>query len=186
MSEFVIPNLGDGVAAGDVLQVLVKVGDTVAVDQPVLELETDKATVEVPIDVAGTMKEIRVKPGDKVKPGETVMTIDNGAGEQAPKKSAEQSEQAPPGKESKQEPPLKRRRRRPPLPSPSSPRRRARPRSRRRSELLSWTFVNDRHRPQQPARLSLRASPRCRARHRRRHRRRSAASLARLASTSVR
>ncbi len=107
MSEFVIPNLGDGVAAGDVLQVLVKVGDTVAVDQPVLELETDKATVEVPIDVAGTVKEIRVKPGDKVKPGETVMTIDNGAGEQAPKKSAEQSEQAPPGKESKQEPPQK-------------------------------------------------------------------------------
>ena len=84
---------------------LVKVGDTVTVDQPVLELETDKATVEVPIDIAGTVKEIRVKPGDKVKPGETVMTIDNGAGEQAPKKSAEQSEQAPPGKEGKQEPP---------------------------------------------------------------------------------
>jgi pyruvate/2-oxoglutarate dehydrogenase complex dihydrolipoamide acyltransferase (E2) component len=83
MSEFVIPNLGDGVAAGDVLQVLVKVGDTVAVEQAVLELETDKATVEVPIDVAGTVKEIRVKPGDKVKPGDAVMTIDNGAAEQA-------------------------------------------------------------------------------------------------------
>ena len=78
MSEFVIPNLGDGVASGDVLRVLVKPGDTVETDQPVLELETDKATVEVPINVAGTIKEIRVKPGDKVKPGQAVLTIDNG------------------------------------------------------------------------------------------------------------
>ena len=50
MTEFKLPNLGDGVAAGDVLRVLVKVGDMLAVDQPVLELETDKATLEVPLD----------------------------------------------------------------------------------------------------------------------------------------
>jgi pyruvate dehydrogenase E2 component (dihydrolipoamide acetyltransferase) len=101
MSEFVIPNLGDGVAAGDVLQVLVKVGDTVAVDQPVLELETDKATVEVPIDIAGTVKEIRVKQGDKVKPGEAVMTIDNGAGGQAADEAdeADDAETPPVGEE---------------------------------------------------------------------------------------
>jgi pyruvate dehydrogenase E2 component (dihydrolipoamide acetyltransferase) len=43
MSEFILPNLGDGVAQGDVLKVLVKAGDALAVDQPVLELETDKA-----------------------------------------------------------------------------------------------------------------------------------------------
>ena len=67
MSEFIIPNLGDGVAQGDVLKVLVKVGDTLKVDQSVLELETDKATIEVPSDVAGTVKEIKVKAGDKVK-----------------------------------------------------------------------------------------------------------------------
>ena len=54
---------------GDVLKVLVKVGDTLAVDQPVLELETDKATIEVPSNVAGTVKEIKVKAGDKVKTG---------------------------------------------------------------------------------------------------------------------
>jgi len=58
MSEFIIPNLGDGVAQGDVLKVLVKPGDAIAVDQPVLELETDKATIEVPSDVAGTIKEL--------------------------------------------------------------------------------------------------------------------------------
>jgi pyruvate dehydrogenase E2 component (dihydrolipoamide acetyltransferase) len=98
MSEFVIPNLGDGVAAGDVLRVLVKPGDTVATDQPVLELETDKATVEVPINVSGTVKEVRVKPGDKVKPGQAVLTIDNGASSSAEnaekKSSAEGAENA--------------------------------------------------------------------------------------------
>jgi len=80
LSEFIIPNLGDGVAQGDVLKVLVKVGDTLKVDQSVLELETDKATIEVPSDVAGTVKEIKVKAGDKVKPGQAVLTLDGAAG----------------------------------------------------------------------------------------------------------
>jgi pyruvate dehydrogenase E2 component (dihydrolipoamide acetyltransferase) len=79
MSEFILPNLGDGVAQGDVLKVLVKVGDTLKVDQSVLELETDKATIEVPSDVAGTVAEIKVKAGDKVKPGQAVLVLANGA-----------------------------------------------------------------------------------------------------------
>ena len=53
-NEFRLPSLGDNVKAGDVLKVLVKAGDVVIVDQPVLELETDKATVEVPSSIAGT------------------------------------------------------------------------------------------------------------------------------------
>ena len=79
MAEFILPNLGDGVAQGDVLKVLVKIGDAVAVDQPVLELETDKATIEVPSSVAGKVKEVRVKAGDKVKPGQAVLIVENGA-----------------------------------------------------------------------------------------------------------
>src|SRR5262245_46381506 len=79
MSEFIIPNLGDGVAQGDVLKVLVKPGDTLAVDQPVLELETDKATIEVPSNVAGKVAEVKVKAGDKVKPGQAVLVLANGA-----------------------------------------------------------------------------------------------------------
>jgi pyruvate dehydrogenase E2 component (dihydrolipoamide acetyltransferase) len=79
MSEFILPNLGDGVAQGDVLKVLVKAGDALAVDQPVLELETDKATIEVPSNVAGKVKEVRVKAGDKVKPGQAVLVVENGA-----------------------------------------------------------------------------------------------------------
>ena len=104
MSEFIIPNLGDGVAQGDVLKVLVKPGDAIAVDQPVLELETDKATIEVPSDVAGTIKEVKVKAGDKVKPGQSVLVLDNGA---APKQEAkpEPKQEAPKQEVPKQEAP---------------------------------------------------------------------------------
>ena len=84
MKEFKLPNLGDGVAAGDVLRVLVKAGDTVVVDQSVLELETDKATLEVPSDVAGRVAEVRVKVGDKVKPGQTVLIVDDAGAAAAP------------------------------------------------------------------------------------------------------
>ena len=79
MADFILPNLGDGVAQGDVLKVLVKAGDSIKVDQAVLELETDKATIEVPSDVAGTVTAVKVKPGDKVKPGQAVLTLANGA-----------------------------------------------------------------------------------------------------------
>ena len=58
---------------GDVLRVLVKPGDTIAKDQAVLELETDKATIEVPSSVAGKVKEIKVKAGDKVKVGQAIL-----------------------------------------------------------------------------------------------------------------
>src|SRR5262245_4656742 len=76
MTEFKVPELGENVATGDVTKVLVNVGDTIAHEQPVLELETDKATIEVPSSVAGVVKEIRVKKGDKVKVGAVVLTVD--------------------------------------------------------------------------------------------------------------
>jgi pyruvate dehydrogenase E2 component (dihydrolipoamide acetyltransferase) len=83
--EFTLPELGENVEKGDVVRVLVKVGDLVAKDQPVVELETDKATIEVPSSVAGRVTDVRVKAGDKVKVGQTVMVLEeNGA---APKKA---------------------------------------------------------------------------------------------------
>ena len=87
MSEFILPNLGDGVAQGDVLKVLVKVGDTLAVDQSVLELETDKATIEVPSNVAGKVTAIKVKAGDKVKPGQAVLTLEGSSGSKGSNKA---------------------------------------------------------------------------------------------------
>src|SRR3954451_3217135 len=77
-TDFTLPELGENIAAGDVLRVLVKAGDTIARDQPVLELETDKATIEVPSSVAGTVKDIKVKPGEKVKVGQAILSVDDG------------------------------------------------------------------------------------------------------------
>jgi pyruvate dehydrogenase E2 component (dihydrolipoamide acetyltransferase) len=83
VADFVIPELGENVAGGDVVRVMVKAGDTLAKDQPVLELETDKATIEVPSSVEGVVKELKVKPGDKVKVGQLVLTVDADAAAKA-------------------------------------------------------------------------------------------------------
>jgi pyruvate dehydrogenase E2 component (dihydrolipoamide acetyltransferase) len=79
MADFILPELGENVTAGDVLRVLVKPGDTLARDQTVLELETDKATIEVPSTVAGRVTAVTVKAGDKVKVGQVVLSVEGGA-----------------------------------------------------------------------------------------------------------
>ena len=86
-TEFKLPELGENVEGGDVVGVLVKVGDTVSVDQPVLELETDKATIEVPSSVSGVIEEIMVEEGGRAEVGQVIFTVDaDGA---APKKEQE-------------------------------------------------------------------------------------------------
>jgi pyruvate dehydrogenase E2 component (dihydrolipoamide acetyltransferase) len=92
LTDFTLPELGENITAGDVLRVLVKAGDTLAKDQPVLELETDKATIEVPSSVAGQVKEIKVKEGDKVKVGQAILSVDDGG---ASGKSAAPAEREP-------------------------------------------------------------------------------------------
>ena len=80
-TDMKLPELGENIEGGDVLRIMVKPGDAIQKDQPVLELETDKATIEVPSSAAGVVKEIKVKPGEKVKVGQTIFTVDeNGAG----------------------------------------------------------------------------------------------------------
>src|SRR2546422_6686544 len=77
MADFTLPELGENIAAGDVLRELVNPGDTLTKDQPVLELETDKATIEVPSSVAGTIREIKVKAGDKVTVGQAILSVED-------------------------------------------------------------------------------------------------------------
>jgi len=99
MADFTLPELGENIAAGDVLRVLVQPGDTLAKDQPVLELETDKATIEVPSSVAGKIKEIKVKAGDKVKVGQAILSVEDGgaaAAAPAPKPAPVQAAPPPP------------------------------------------------------------------------------------------
>jgi pyruvate dehydrogenase E2 component (dihydrolipoamide acetyltransferase) len=80
-NEFKLPDVGEGIESGVVVGILVAVGDTVEADQPVLELETDKAVVEVPSSVAGTVQEIHVAEGDEAKVGQVILTLgEEGAG----------------------------------------------------------------------------------------------------------
>jgi pyruvate dehydrogenase E2 component (dihydrolipoamide acetyltransferase) len=81
--DFNLPELGENVTAGDVLRVLVKPGDALVKDQPVLELETDKATIEVPSSIAGHVREVKVKAGDKVTVGQQILTVDDGGAPKA-------------------------------------------------------------------------------------------------------
>ena len=77
-TEFKLPELGENIEAADVANVLVKEGDTVKKDQAIIEIETDKATIEVPSTVEGTITKLLVKSGDKVKVGSVVMVVDEG------------------------------------------------------------------------------------------------------------
>ena len=92
MAEFKVPELGENVTGGDVTRVLIKVGDVVSHDQPVLELETDKATIEVPSSVAGKVTEIRVKGGDKIKVGAVVFVAEDAGAAAAPAESSSKAE----------------------------------------------------------------------------------------------
>ena len=81
MIEFKLPELGENIEQGDLVRLMVAPGATVSPGQSVMELETDKAVVEVPSSVSGTVQEIRVKEGDKIKVGQVIFTVD-GAGSQ--------------------------------------------------------------------------------------------------------
>ena len=86
--EIKLPSLGEGVESGDVLEVYVKVGDTVKKDQALFELETDKATVAVPSPQAGKVLSITVKEGETVKVGQVVGTLEGVAAPSAPAPAA--------------------------------------------------------------------------------------------------
>ena len=80
MKQFIIPELGENIDSATVVKVLVQPGDMVELEQSVLELETDKATIEVPSDVVGKVVEIHVKDGDLVKIGQAVLSLEETAG----------------------------------------------------------------------------------------------------------
>ena len=83
MTEFKLPELGENIDQGDLVRLMISPGANVTEGQPVMELETDKAVVEVPSSVTGTVKEIRVKEGQKIKVGQVIFTVENGAGAKA-------------------------------------------------------------------------------------------------------
>ncbi|MCE5243992.1 MAG: 2-oxo acid dehydrogenase subunit E2 [Desulfobacteraceae bacterium] len=98
--EFKLPDLGEGIHEGEIVEVLVSVGDRVEDGQTILIVETDKATTEVPAPVDGTVKEIRVKPGQVVKVGDVLMTFleEGEAGRAVPAAEEEKPARKPEGK----------------------------------------------------------------------------------------
>lgn len=78
--EFKLPELGENIDSIQVVQVMVSEGGTVEEDQPVLELETDKATIEVPSTVAGTVAAVHVNPGDAIETGQLIFSLAESGG----------------------------------------------------------------------------------------------------------
>ena len=91
--KFALPDLGENIESGDVIRILVAIGDRLAEDQIVIELETDKAVIEVPSSIDGVVTEILVQPGDTIAVGQPILEVEAAAAE-AP--VAEAAEAAPP------------------------------------------------------------------------------------------
>ena len=84
--EFKLPDIGEGVAEGEIVEWKVAVGDVVEEDQSLVEVMTDKATVEIPAPAGGTISDIRYEAGDLVPVGDVILVIDtDGSGAAAPK-----------------------------------------------------------------------------------------------------
>jgi pyruvate dehydrogenase E2 component (dihydrolipoamide acetyltransferase) len=77
MKNFIIPELGENISSATIVKILIKTGDIVATDQPVLELETDKATIEVPSDVSGKVVAINVAEGESVSIGQVIFSVES-------------------------------------------------------------------------------------------------------------
>lgn len=89
MKDFILPDLGEGVHEGQIVRLMVKAGESVREDQPLMEVETDKASVEIPSPFTGTIAKWHVKEGQPVKVGEVMVTIADGA--EAPRDGEEES-----------------------------------------------------------------------------------------------
>ncbi len=81
--EIRLPKLGEGAESGTVASILVKVGDTVAEGQTIMELENEKAVAPIPAPTGGRVTAIRVKEGDKLSAGQVILTLDEGQGKAA-------------------------------------------------------------------------------------------------------
>ncbi|MFE1245608.1 dihydrolipoamide acetyltransferase family protein [Fictibacillus sp. NPDC058756] len=89
MVEVKLHDIGEGMHEGEVIQFFVKAGDTVKIDQPLVEVQTDKVTAELPSPAAGTIKDIKVKEGDVVTVGSVILTIEASSSEPSDKKAEE-------------------------------------------------------------------------------------------------
>ncbi len=93
VTEVKVPDLGD-FADVPVIEVLVAAGDTVSPEDPLIVLESEKATMEVPSPAAGTIAEIAVKVGDEVSQGDLILTLEGGEGGEVEAELVEQPDES--------------------------------------------------------------------------------------------
>ena len=98
--EFKLPELGENITSGTIVTLLIKAGDMIEKDQGLLELETDKAVIEVPSEIAGKVLEVKVKEGEEVTVGQTVLLMEEVAVavEETASPSPEEPEKVEPSK----------------------------------------------------------------------------------------
>jgi pyruvate dehydrogenase E2 component (dihydrolipoamide acetyltransferase) len=92
--EFILPDLGEGIHEAEILKWYVEPGGTIVEDEPLVDLETDKAAVTIPSPKGGTVTSIAGKVGDVINVGNVVAVIDDGTGEAAAKPAEEKAEPA--------------------------------------------------------------------------------------------
>mgnify|MGYP003320868306 FL=1 len=76
IKEIILPDLGEGIDAAEVSEVTVSVGDFINPDDTILVLESEKASMEIPADVTGTVREVAVQPGDEITTGQLLFKIE--------------------------------------------------------------------------------------------------------------
>lgn len=111
--DILIPDLGDFKDV-EVIDVLVKAGDKIDVDTPLLTLETEKATLDVPSTSAGVVKSVAVKKGDRVSKGSVIASVEGASGAQPPAAEKKAETAAAPAAEKEQAPPAEAKREAPP------------------------------------------------------------------------
>lgn len=111
-TEIKLPELGENIESADIVSVLVKAGDQIDKDQSIIEIETDKATVEVPSTMSGTIEEVLVKEGDTIKVGQVIIKMADGQSstkdqkedKQGEKKSSDEPKEVKPEKKTDDKP----------------------------------------------------------------------------------
>ena len=75
MADILLPELGEGITSVEISEVLVKKGDTVKVDDPIIVVETEKASMEIPTTEPGTVENVQVEKGGAISPGDVIISI---------------------------------------------------------------------------------------------------------------
>jgi pyruvate dehydrogenase E2 component (dihydrolipoamide acetyltransferase) len=106
-TEVVLPELGENIESADVTAVLVAAGDLIRKDQPVIEIETEKASLEVPASAAGRVAELLVSPGETINVGQVILVMETLPGQVAEGASGVVDEPTAPGVTGEPGPPLR-------------------------------------------------------------------------------